>query len=353
VENNFVSMREKILSISQALNIHLDDNYLKLLSGLEILLRKINNRSIFHKLKITPKGFYIHGLTGSGKTTLMNVFFEAIKTKKKINMHFHDYFLDISRLLTKYSLPQLVELLGSKLEVLCFDEFFIENIADAKLLQDLLEGLIKKGVIIVLTSNFIPEKLYEDGFNRELIFPKFSDFLKQNLHVHNLSHNFDFREKKHEGTSIVMQKIPEIEGLKDEILHFQNHKLSCTYAGGTAIFEYSELFQKPRGVNEFIYICRKFQTIYIQNFKPFNAEDEDEIIRFRNFIDVAYLRHTFVFLEGSFEQEELFPHSSLQNIKIKRTFSRILEMSSVKFLSNINSFKRKWHNEARLFLENL
>jgi cell division protein ZapE len=346
-------MREKILSISEALNIHLDDNYLKLLLGLEILLEKINNRSIFHKLKITPKGFYIHGLTGSGKTTLMNMFFEAIKTEKKVNMHFHDYFLDISRLLTKYNLAQLIQILSSKLEVICFDEFFIENIADAKLLQELLEGLIKKGVIIVLTSNFMPEKLYEDGFNRELIFPKFSDFLTQNLQAYNLSHNFDFREKKHEGTSIVMEKIHEIEGLKDEILHFQNHNLSCFHKGETAIFQYSELFQKPRGVNEFIYICRKFKTIYIQNFKPFKLEDEDEIIRFRNFIDVAYLRHTFVFLEGGFKQDEIFPNSLLQNIKIKRTFSRILEMSGSKFLSMENSFKRKWHNEARFFFESL
>lgn len=333
-------------------NLELSEEYLKLTSNLEILLEKLNNGSgILAKLKASPKGFYIYGSTGSGKTTTMNHFYEALETSKKINMHFHDYFLDISKLLTKYSMKELINHFASKIKVLCFDEFFIESIADAVLLRDLFEGLIKNGVVILLTSNFPPEKLYEGGFNRELIFPEFSNFLTQNLNVFHLSSKIDFREKNFAGTTLMLKEIPQ--DYRPEILEFRSHKIAVKVYKNSCIIEYNELFKRPRSVNEFIYLSRKFDKIYIANFKPFHKENEDELIRFRNFIDVIYIRHNVLHLQGEFTEEEIFTEESLQNIKIKRVYSRLKEISSAEFLSERNLLKRKWHNDAREFLETL
>ena len=333
-------------------NLELTEEYLKLASNLEILLEKLNSGSgIFAKLKANPKGFYIHGSTGSGKTTTMNYFYEALETSKKINMHFHDYFLDISKLLRKYSMKELITHFTAKIKVLCFDEFFIESIADAVLLRDLFEGLIKNGVVIVLTSNFPPEKLYEGGFNRGLVFPEFSNFLTQHLNVFHLSSKIDFREKNFEGTTLMVKEIPQNYEL--ETLEFQNHKIIIKSSKNSCIIEYNELFKKPRSVNEFIYLSRKFDKIYIANFKPFQRENEDELIRFRNFIDVIYIRHNVLHLQGEFTEDDIFTKESLQNIKIKRAYSRLKEISSGEFLSERNLLKRKWHNDAREFLETL
>lgn len=328
-----------------------NSSYVKIVKELENLCLKLNSHSkIFSILKANPKGFYIYGTTGSGKTTLMNAFFSALDVPK-MNIHFHDYFLDITKLLTKYSMQKLVEKLARKVKVLCFDEFFIESIADARLLKDLFEGLIKKGVIIVATSNFEPEKLYENGFNREVIFPDFSNFLRANLQVFNLSHLFDFRLQKNHKQSIIKTEIPDF--FVPQKLEIEGHIISCKTFQHEAIFEFNELFAKPRSVVLFIDICRKFDKIYIANFKPFSEKNEDEAIRFRNFIDVAYIRHNQIFLQTTIEESQIFEAKMLENIKIKRTYSRLREMSQDEFLSSENLLKRKWQTEARKTLSSL
>ena len=330
------------------------EGYLKLMNDLELSLAKINSYSgLFKSFKASPKGFYIYGSTGSGKTTIMNAFFGALNVAK-INIHFHDYFIDISRLLTKYSMEKLIKKLSQTLKVLCFDEFFIESIADARLLKDLFEGLIKNGIIIVLTSNFEPEKLYEGGFNRELIFPEFSNFLRANLQVFNLSHTFDFREtfkKNNQFHTIITPELPQ--NFIEETMECKGHKIKSKKLQNEVILEYEELFAKPRSVVQFIEICRHFDKIYIANFKPFTMEREDELIRFRNFIDVAYMRHNALYLQGNFSESDIFTKEMLENIKIKRTYSRLSEMSSLEFLSEESLLKRKWQTDARILLSNL
>jgi cell division protein ZapE len=341
-------MKEKLAKFSKP-----SEDYLRLMNDLELSLAKINSYSgIFKSLKTSSKGFYIHGSTGSGKTTLMNAFFSALNVAK-INIHFHDYFIDISRLLTKYSMEKLIKKLSQKLKVLCFDEFFIESISDARLLKDLFEGLIKNGVIIMLTSNFEPEKLYEGGFNREAVFPNFSNFLRANLQVFNLSHTFDFRKMNATKlrNSIVIASLPQ--NFIETEFEFRGHKIKCKSVQNEVIFDYHDLFGKPQSVVQFIDICRNFDKIYIANFKPFTMDREDELIRFRNFIDVAYMRHNALYLQGEFNESEVFTKEMLENIKIKRTYSRLCEMSSLEFLSEENLLKRKWQADARILLSNL
>lgn len=350
-------MREKILSLAESRKFELNSDYLLLTAALENLLLTLNERkSLFRKIRnfiSKPKGFYIYGGTGCGKTTIMNTFFENISSTAKINIHFHDYFLDISKVLIHISLPALIKRIAQKIQVLCFDEFYIENIADARLLQKLLKGLIKKGVIIVLTSNFAPESLYEKGFNRELIFPDFSIFLRENMNIFHLSGKVDFRNKNFDESRILIKKISSSSEYRKQTLIFENHIIECVCNKKEAIFEHKELFSKTRGISQYIYIARKFDIIYIKNFIIFTKEREDEIIRFRNFIDICYLRNTIIFLETADYIENIFPPERLNDIKIKRTLSRLKEMSSLEFISETNLKKRMWSNQARDFFTSI
>lgn len=352
-------MKEKILSLQQNTSFALGDSYLKLINSMDLLLLHIQEKKGFlRKFRHSPKGFYIYGNTGSGKTTIMNIFFEELKIQDKINIHFHDYFIDISRLLTKYTMKQLIKKISTLVSVMCFDEFFIESIADARLLQDLVSGLIKSGVIIVLTSNFAPEDLYKDGFNRGVIFPAFSNFLRENFNVHHLSTKVDFREQLSIERFEIRTPLVPFKELKALNLEFLGHTIeyfTCekTTEEGAVVFEYSELFLKPRSILEFIYIARKFDKIYIKNFTSFKEGAEDELIRFRNFIDIAYIRNTIIFFETTKKLEEIFNQKMLLDIKIKRTYSRMLEMASKSYISNTNLQKRNWNNKARDFFESL
>lgn len=344
-------MQSLITSFSKQNKIELSSSYHKLASELDLLSYKLNSAGgVFKMLKTNPKGFYIYGNTGTGKTTLMNSFFETLEVPK-LNIHFHDYFIDITRLLTKYTMKELAYKISKKIKVLCFDEFYIESIADAKLLEDLFQKLIEAGVVIVLTSNFKPDDLFKGGFNRHLVFPQFSEFLTGYLNVFNLESMHDFRYKFKTDGTIFTNQIPN--DFIPTSLEFNQNIIHGLVKNEEAIFEYKELFSKPRSANQYIFLCRQFDVIYVKNFQAFHINNEDELIRFRNFIDVAYQRHNIIKLEGSIKEEEIFTKEMLGDVKIKRTYSRIFEISSSQFSSKENMKKRVWQKEARIFLETL
>jgi cell division protein ZapE len=332
--------------------VPLSPSYIEAFAVVQNALTKLNSDGGFFSIlkKEKLKGVYIHGLTGSGKTTLMDSFFEELKISK-LNIHFHDYFIDISKLLTRYSVVDLAKKLANRVKALCFDEFFIESIADAKLLYELFNELIKNGVFIFLTSNFHPEKLYEGGFNREVIFPKFSNFILENFDVIFLANNFDFRQNINSEGKMMIHSIPD--DFNTEVLQFDGHKIECKTKGAEVILNFDELFKKPRSTAEFIFISRNFDVIYVSNFKQFTNANEDEAIRFRNFIDVVYIRHNVLHIQGNFNEKEIFSGNLLENIKIKRTYSRICEMSSAGFISNKKLLKRRWGVEAKSILQTL
>ena len=324
----------------------------------EILQRLIaNRRGFFTK----AKSFYIHGKTGCGKTTILEKFVAESQSNRILFMHFHDYLLDITKLLHKNPLKIVAREIAKNVDFLCFDEFFVETIADAKILYDIFFALIKTGVSIVLTSNFAPEELYKDGFNRQIIFPKFSDFLNEKMEICHIKNSPDFRTTSDfTEFKICFPTVFDFENhfktltqLQNEALQIdKNHtaQISGRFENGCVV-DYNLFFKTYTSVKDFRKIARTFTHIHVQNMQKFSHNNEDEAIRFRNFIDILYARGT-IFSCSSVENIQFFGEEMLANIKFKRCESRLTEMATVEYIFAKNKeIKRKMTISSASFFE--
>ena len=331
----------------------------------EILQKLLSNnkKTLFRKCK----SFYIHGKTGCGKTTVMEQFLlELHKSKTAVNylaMHFHDYLLDITKLMVQFTLKEIAGIIAKKAQILCFDEFFIETIADAKILYDLFLELIKNGTCIIVTSNFAPENLYHNGFNRQIMFPLFSDFINQKMEVIHIHNTTDYRF--HNSSTYAQISFNTLEDFakhfnvettiqKEEILVDSNHTTEIVgkFQGG-ALLNYSAIFQRHSSINDYRRLARTFAHIHICNMQKFTSNNEDEAIRFRNFIDILYTRGMIISFDG-ITDISVFEESMLKNIKFKRCESRLYEMQTEEYIySKTKEFKRKLTIDSAKFFEEI
>ena len=316
-----------------------------------------NKRGFFRK----AKSFYIYGKTGCGKTTILEKFVMESQSKKILFMHFHDYLLDITKLLYKNPLKTVAKEIAKNIDFLCFDEFFVESIADAKILYDILLELIKAGVSIILTSNFAPEELYKDGFNRQIMFPLFSDFLKTRMEICHIKNSPDFRTTSDfTQFQICFPTVLEFENhfkisvsLQNEVLQIdENHtaQISGKFENGCVV-NYNSFFNTYTSVKDFRKIARTFTHVHVQNMQQFSHTNEDEAIRFRNFIDILYARGT-IFSCSGVESIHFFSEEMLKNIKFKRCESRLIEMETVQYIFAKNKeVKRKMTISSASFFD--
>ena len=330
----------------------------------EILQKLVTNKK---RLFVRPKSFYIHGGTGCGKTTVMEGYLWELHNKNKeercIAMHFHDYLLDITKLLTKNSTGKIVKEISKNIDILCFDEFFIEAIADAKILHDILSALIKNGVSVVLTSNFAPRELYENGFNRHIVFPMFSNFLEEKMEVIHIKNTHDYRTSTlKQYAQIAFQTFQEFELvfnvkaiMEEEILPVDcNHTVKITgrFNSG-AVLNYTDIFQTHTSIKDYRKLARTFKHVHISNMQHFTQENEDEAIRFRNFIDILYTRGMVVSFDG-ISTIKCFEEQMLENIKFKRCQSRLHEMQTSEYIfAETKHFKRQLTVNSACFFEKL
>lgn len=325
------------------------------------LLERINSetrRGFFKKVCC----FYVYGKTGTGKTTVVNQFVWKQKhTRRIIAMHFHDYLLDITKLLVKNSPKKIAKKISKKIDVLCFDEFFVESIVDAKILYDVFSYLISYGVAIVLTTNFKPEELYKDGFNRSVMFPKFSDFLNEKMEVFEVLGK-DYRTDGGVLVQTCFKNLKEFEnGFNVSVIfesrHFKvddNHfvEIEGKFNGGVVVC-YSKLFKKHSSVKDYRFLARKFSHLHVLKMAEFSQLNEDEAIRFRNFVDVCFARGVILTFDGV-SGIDLFRKDMLENIKFMRCQSRLFEMQKEEYIFlQEKKFKRELTGFAFEFFQNL
>jgi cell division protein ZapE len=298
------------------------------------------------------RGLYFWGGVGRGKTYLMDSFYQCLPFESKSRMHFHRFMRMVHNELARLQgrrepLQVLADDLAGKMRLLCFDEFFISDIADAMILGGLLDALFERGVTLVATSNVSPEQLYENGLQRRKFLPAI-ELLKQHTLVINLDGGVDYRLRALEMAEIyhspldqqadvalerIFHRIAPEQGQIGQVVEVAGRIIRTRYlADGVVWLEFREICAGPRSQNDYIELARLFQSVLISNV-PLMAGNEDDLARrFINLVDEFYDRNVKIILSAAGPVESLYRGRQLLN-EFERTKSRLVEMQSLEYLS--------------------
>ncbi|KAJ2652480.1 ATPase [Coemansia sp. RSA 1250] len=285
-----------------------------------------------------PRGLYIYGDVGTGKTTTMDLFYETVPTSNKRRIHFHAFMLDIharinafkrTHSLSEDPIPTIARELASTAHVLCFDEFQVTDIADAMVLRRLTTELFRNNVVIVTTSNRHPDELYKNGIQRESFLPCIK-MLKQQCQVVSLDSGTDYRKIARETESVYFSPInadtnkvlhalfvlasDNVPAETDRQLSFLGRSLNVPLAAnGVAKFSFSQLCKDAHGSADYIELARHFHTLILTDVPRMDISDRNEARRFITLIDALYESHSVLIMSSEASIYQLFSASSGAN----------------------------------------
>ena len=299
-----------------------------------------------------PKGLYLWGAVGRGKTYLMDCFYECLPFPEKRRLHFH-HFMQMVHTQLK-ALPDQEDPLrvvakhfSEQARVLCFDELFVSDIGDAMLLGRLFQYLFADGVTLVATSNVAPDNLYKDGLQRERFLPAIKS-LKQHVYVLHLDGSHDYRLRHLEKTRLYY--VPAGAEADAHLQAFFAHLAGGVHAGtepllindreipvnqhadGVVWFGFTDICGGPRSAADYIEIARAYHTVLISDIPVLNHDLEDEARRFVALVDEFYDRRVKLAVSAAVPLEQLYTGKRLA-IEFQRTLSRLTEMQSRQYLS--------------------
>ncbi len=298
-----------------------------------------------------PRGVYLYGGVGRGKSFLMDCFFGAVPLKRKTRLHFHEFMREVHRELaalqgTVNPLDALGKRMAEKYRLICFDEFHIADITDAMILHRLLKALFDNGVGFVTTSNFRPEQLYPNGLHRSRILPAI-DLLNARLEVVNVDNGVDYRRRTLEQLTLYHTPLGEsAERAMDEafdrlaesqdedpVLNIEARQIRARRkAGGLVWFDFKTLCGGPRSQNDYLELASQFHTVLLSDVPQMQVRMASEARRFTWLIDVLYDRRVKLIMSAEVAPEILYTEGPLAH-EFPRTASRLNEMQSAEFLA--------------------
>ncbi len=308
-----------------------------------------------------PKGLYIWGDVGRGKTMLMDLFHNQLATDRKRRCHFLDFMqaihTDVHDIRRRQRAGELwedsdpIELAGQHIakhtHVLCFDEFQVSDITDAMILGRLFQALFTAGVVVVTTSNVRPDQLYKDGLNRNAFLP-FIDILKGRMDVVSLDSPTDYRLGRLAGRQIYLtpldasneavllelwRDVTETDDGEPAVLHVKGRELVVPHAArGAARFTFADLCEAPLGAADYIAIAAGYRTVFITDIPVLSPEMRNEAKRFITLIDALYDRRTKLVATAAAAPQDLYPKGP-HRFEFDRTISRLNEMQSKDYWS--------------------
>lgn len=317
------------------------------------LLARFRNRP-------TPiRGAYIHGKVGRGKTMLMDLFFSVAPVTEKRRVHFHEFMDEVHSAIAAFRrkakakgddsdpVEAVVKPIAKSVRLLCLDEFHVHDITNAMLLYRLFDKLFARGVVLVATSNVAPDRLYENGLNRDLFLP-FIELLKQHVTIAALPAARDYRREKFAGQDVyAFGTGPDVRKKMDGLwlritggepgepatIESIGRKILVPLAAmGAARFDFADLCEKPLGSRDFVRIAHEFDSLVIDGVPQFDRTRSDAAKRFILLIDNLYDRG--VKLAASFAVPlEALAKDDKTAFEFERTVSRLIEMQSNDYLS--------------------
>jgi cell division protein ZapE len=309
-----------------------------------------------------PRGLYIFGPVGRGKTLLMDLFFEAAPAKAKRRVHFHAFMADVHARIHLWRtrrkagevagedpIAPVAAEMAAQAWLLCFDEFSVRDIADAMILGRLFTQLFAAGVVIVATSNVAPDDLYKDGLNRALFVP-FIAMLHERLEICALEARTDFRLEKLARAPVyycppdaaakaaldaAFKRLTGHERGKPTEIALLGRSLTIPEASdGVARFSFDDLCRRPLGASDFLAIAQRFHTVLIDHIRVMSRDQKNEAKRFINLIDTLYDQRVKLIASAEAEPDALFQgEEGYEVFEFDRTASRLIEMRSTDYLA--------------------
>lgn len=308
-----------------------------------------------------PRGIYLWGGVGRGKSMLMDLAFAAIPIAKKRRVHFHEFMLEVhSRLRDERQkesgdpIPPVARAVAAEADLLAFDEMAVNNSADAMILSRLFSHLLEEGVTIITTSNRPPSDLYKDGLNRELFLP-FIDLLEKELDVVPLNGPVDYRLQRLGGfpTWYVPNGPAATEALSQAFFRLTDyppedrehvpsgeikvqggrslHVPKCLK--GVAVYSFKRLCAEARGAPDYLAVARRFHTIIIVGIPKLGPENRNEAARFVTLIDALYEHKVKLLAAADAQPSDLYQQGD-GAFEFERTASRLMEMQSEDYLAS-------------------
>jgi len=319
----------------------------------ELIHRYKASKKAFRRFRrqTAPRGVYMWGGVGRGKTWLMDQFFESIPFRRKLRMHFHHFMQHVHRELNKLSgqrnpLDLVADQIYKDAVIICFDEFFVSNVTDAMILSDLFQKLFQRGITLVATSNIAPDGLYKNGIHRDRFLPTI-EMVKKNCVVLNVDAGVDYRLRvlkqaqlfkaplSHEAQQWIAQRfsaLTQTQVQSQESIIINNRIVETIGHTEDVLWcEFSELCLKPRSPSDFIEIANIYNTVLVSNVPHLTDQINDATRRFIYLVDEFYDRGVKLLLTSQDDIINIYQGEKLA-FEIERTRSRLLEMQSDEYL---------------------